>query len=89
MNVPLRKGDDTRMEAYCRQHGLEAWYAVYVEEADTWGELYLTSVRHYEDVYGTSAETVEWLMSDKRRTQYLNDPEVKKFRMKSECLNWF
>lgn len=82
--------DRTKLRDACKAFGCEPWLAIYVE-APTSGDLYMTSLDHYERTYCSSvkARAIDtWKMGEKDRQSYSLDPDVWHIHADLTATNW-
>lgn len=81
-NSPVRvlrlgRGDREKLEKACDSFACEAWLAIYVEATDG-ADLYLTSLRNYDNKYGRKNTRIRsWKMDEESYEKYKEDPMVK------------
>jgi hypothetical protein len=87
----IRQGDREKLLAACEFFNGEAWLAIYVE-CETVGDLFLTSLKNYDQKYCSRRENVRgayWAMTPGALLRYRNDPEVKHLRVEFTTENWW
>jgi hypothetical protein len=78
-----------KFEEACREHNLEPWLAFYVRAN---GEVYLTSLSHYQDQYRGRGQIPSWKMEQEDRERYARDSQVKHICVLGSTafpMNWF
>lgn len=78
VNVFSRKhGDRKKLKKACKAFGFTPWLGIYVECGKA-ADLYLTSLKNYDNKYKSmKAHAIEgWSMSNRRKNQYDQDPNV-------------
>lgn len=84
-----RKNDRGKVRAACDAFACEPWIAIYVETTD-FADLYLTSLRNYDDKYRGKGRTIDaWKMRERDRERYEKDPNVRHIRIDFRDTNWF
>jgi len=73
----------------CNAFACEPWIGIYVETTD-YGEMYLTSLKNYQDNYRGAAERAvdDWKMTPVYREKYRQDKSVKFIRIDFQPENW-
>lgn len=83
------KNDRQKTMDACLAFACKPWLAVYVERA-SFADLYLTSVKNYDDLYGKTGRKVDdWKMGPKQKRAYEEDPNVKHVRLDFGATNWW
>lgn len=82
------KNDRKKLLNACNAFNCDPWIAVYVE-CDTYADLFLTSLRNYDNHTRSGKAVYAWAMNRKRMKQYETDSEVKHVRIDFKALNWW
>jgi hypothetical protein len=82
--------DRDRVVDACHAFGCEPWIAVYVETAN-YGDLYLTSLEHFDRLYKSSSVTAQdtWKMGRKHLRAYDADKELLHIRIDFSAIHWW
>jgi Holliday junction resolvase-like predicted endonuclease len=84
----LHKKDRKKLDDACEAFGCEPWIGVYVETSH-FADLYLTSLRNYEEKYRGKIRTIDaWKMGSEYERRYSRDPEVKHVRFQFDTVGW-
>ena len=59
--------------------------------ADLKGEIFvfILTLERLRGLYPTKGKNISWAMTEKRVSSYLNDPEIKIFKLSSEIRHWW
>ena len=81
--------DDRRKVLDAEAFGAEPWIAIYIETSD-YGELFLTSLNHYDEKYRGNEERKidDWKMTKKYQEEYQKDPNIKHIRIEFVSNSW-
>ena len=83
------KKDREKLVDACEAFQCEPWIAVYTE-CDKDADLFLTSLANYEAKYKKKEiKTNAWEMTQKYRSAYEKDSEVRHIRITFEANNWW
>jgi hypothetical protein len=86
------KKDREKLGEACKSFGCEPWIGVYVEQ-DTFADLFLTSLSHYEKEYRgkQSGKVSNWSMGDKACKKYKQDRNVRHIHLEFKPTHgwWF
>ncbi len=82
--------DRRKVTDACDAFGCIPWIAVYIEAKES-ADLYLTSLKNYDDKYRTreGKKIDDWKMNKKYMELYGTDSEVRHIRINFVMSNWF
>jgi len=88
LNLAGKISDREKLLNACNGFKVEPWIAIFIE-TESYAELYLTSLEHYDKLYNTNPKSQEiWPMSAKHRVLYEDDIDVKYLRLDFSERNW-
>ena len=81
--------DEQKVLLACKAFSCEPWIAIYVETKN-YGELYLTSLGHFNSRYNRpkSRRIASWNMNKKTTDLYSKDKKVKHIKFSFQYTNW-
>ena len=84
----FRQGDREKLQKACDAFSCVPWVAVYVETTRS-SDLYLTSLKNFDDKYRSEAQTEGWKMSPGYKKRYEDDKEVKHIEIAFQVKCWW
>ena len=87
----LLQGDRKKLSKACGSFGCEPWIAVYVETPG-YGDLYLTSLKHYDDAKYTGRRGKvkdDWKMTPDAQEKYNDDKDVYHIHFDFKSTSWW
>jgi len=82
--------DREKLLSACNAFSCEPWIAVYVDETSEAADVYLTSLKNYDEKYrGREGKAIDdWKMRKKDKEKYEKDYNVKHIRIEFHTTNW-
>lgn len=82
-------GDRDKVSDACEAFGCKPWVAIYVE-AESTGDLYLTSLDNYDRKYRMQGGAIEkWRMTEKQMRGYTADTGIRHIHVDFRDENWW